>query len=372
MPRMYPAEFRRKVLDLLEAGRSVAEVAAALGVADQTIYNWRAQELIDTGQKPGLSSSDQAELAAGRRRIVELEAELSATKRAAELLKEAMPPKRRCEAIAAMAAEGHAVQVACRVLGVSESGFYAWRSRPPSPRALRHAWLTEAITQVHTASRGTYGARRVHAELRLGRGVNVGRNAVALLMHRAGLKGLPGNKRRRSLPQAPTATDLVDRRFTQQGPDRLWVTDITEHPTREGKVYCAVVLDAFSRRVVGWSIDSTQTAALVTNAIDMAIHNRAPAAGDTVIHSDHGVQFTSWAFTRRVQQAGLVASMGSIGDCFDNAVIESFWARMQVELLNRKKWKTRVELANAIFEYLEVSTTVSAATARWDAHPGRI
>jgi putative transposase len=129
--------------------------------------------------------------------------------------------------------------------------------------------------------------------------------------------------------------------------------DITEHPTREGKVYCAVVLDVFSRRVVGWSIDSTQNAALVTNALGMAIGQRHPTDG-TVIHSDQGTQFTSWAFTRRAIDSGLLPSMGSIGDCYDNAVIESFWSRMQVELLDRKRWRTRVELANAIFEYLEI------------------
>jgi putative transposase len=127
----------------------------------------------------------------------------------------------------------------------------------------------------------------------------------------------------------------------------------TEHPTREGKVYCAVVLDVFSRRVVGWSIDSCQNAALVTNALGMAIGQRNPT-GETVIHSDQGTQFTSWAFTRRALDSGLLPSMGSIGDCFDNAVIESFWSRLQVELLDRKRWRTRVELANAIFEYLEI------------------
>jgi len=187
MPRRYPAEFRRKVLDLLRAGWSVAQVAADLGVSDQTIYTWREQELIDSGQKPGLSSSDQAELIAARRRIAELEAELAATTRAAELLKEAVPPKQRYEAITVMSAEGHAVQVTCRVLEVSESGFYAWRSRPLSPRALRHAMLTEVIAQVHAASKSTYGIRRVHAELTLGRGLDVGRHAVALLMCCAGL-----------------------------------------------------------------------------------------------------------------------------------------------------------------------------------------
>ncbi|MBB2747068.1 UNVERIFIED_ORG: transposase InsO family protein [Microbispora rosea subsp. rosea] len=238
-------------------------------------------------------------------------------------------------------------------MGVSESGYYAWRSRPPSPRSVRHAWLTEVIRQAHAASRGVYGARRVHAELTLGRGIPVGHGQVTMLMHRAGIKGLPGNRRRRPVPQVPTATDMVDRLFARSGPDQLWVTDITEHPTREGKVYCCVVLDAYSRRVVGWSIDSTQTATLVTNALGMAIHNRNPQTG-TVIHSDHGVQYTSWAFTERAKASGLVPSMGSIGDCFDNAVIESFWGRMQTELLNRRRWNTRIELANAIFEYLEI------------------
>ncbi len=173
-------------------------------------------------------------------------------------------------------------------------------------------------------------------------------------MRRAELKGLPGHRRRRPLHQTPTSSDLVERNFARAAPNELWVTDITEHPTREGKVYCAVVLDTFSRRVVGWSIDSAQTSTLVTNALGMAIQNRQPPAG-TIIHSDHGTQFTSWAFTRRAQESGLVASMGSIGDCFDNSVIESFWGRMQTELLNRKKWRTRIELANAIFEYLEIS-----------------
>lgn len=252
-----------------------------------------------------------------------------------------------------IASEQLPVQLATRALGVSESGYYEWRGRAPSLRAVRHAWLTEQIQAVHAASRGTYGALRVHAELTLGMGITVGHGAVALLMNRAGIKGLPGNRRPKPRHQTPTASDLVHRQFTRPVPDQLWVTDITEHPTREGKVYCAVVLDVYSRRVVGWSIDSTQTAALVTSALDMAIRNRAAGPG-LVIHSDHGVQYTSWAFTDRARASGLLPSMGSIGDCYDNAMIESFWGRVQTELLNRQRWKTRIELANALFEYLEI------------------
>ena len=254
-----------------------------------------------------------------------------------------------------MASEGHAVERACRITGVSHAGYYTWRLRAPSERAIRHAWLLDQIIEVHAASRGTYGARRVHAELTLGRGVKVGHNAIEMLMSRAQIYGLPGPKRRKKVPRVVTATDLVDRDFARVEPDRLWVTDITEHPTREGKLYCCVVLDTFSRRVVGWSIDHRQDSALVTNALGMAITNRSPDADrEVVIHSDHGTQFTSWAFTHRARQSGLVPSMGSIGDCYDNAVIESFWGRMQTELLNRKRWNTRVELASAMFEYVEV------------------
>jgi putative transposase len=251
-----------------------------------------------------------------------------------------------------MVSESHAILLACRVLAVSESGYYAQHARPPSPRAIRHALLTERIGRIHLESRGTYGARRVHAELTLGQGLVVGRCAVELLMRRAGIAGVSGRPRFRRIPHVATAADLVERRFRSEDPDELWVTDITEHPTHEGKVYCAVVLDVFSRRVVGWSIDASPTAALVTNALGMAIEQRGPDG--TVIHSDQGSQFTSWAFTRRALDSGLMPSMGAVGSCFDNAMIESFWSRMQVELLDRKRWRTRVELANAIFEYLEI------------------
>lgn len=179
-------------------------------------------------------------------------------------------------------------------------------------------------------------------------------------MRRAGVQGVGGRSRWKRVKPDNIATDLVKRDFARPGPNQLWVTDITEHPTREGKVYCCVVLDTYSRRVVGWSIDSSPTAALATNALGMAIDTRlgntkqTPEQASTTIHSDQGVQFASWAFTRRAKESGFVPSMGSVGDCYDNSMIESFWSRMQVELLDRRKWKTRVELANAMFDYLEI------------------
>ena len=255
-----------------------------------------------------------------------------------------------------MAAKALPVQVACRVLGVSESGYYEHRNRAPSQRSIRHALLTDLIRQIHVESHQIYGGRRIHAELTLGRGVVVGHNQVELLMRRAGLQGLTGRRRWKRIRADDIASDRVERRFARKGPDQLWVTDITEHPTREGKVYCCAVLDTYSRRIVGWSIDSSPTGALVTNALGMAIDSRLDKRTNTgtIIHSDQGVQFGSWAFTKRARDSGLLSSMGSIGDCYDNSMIESFWSRMQVELLDRKKWNTRLELANAIFEYLEI------------------
>ena len=245
------------------------------------------------------------------------------------------------------------MKLCCRVLGVSRSGLYEYRHRSLSSTALRSIWLTGLITEIHARSRGTYGAREVRAELVLGMGVSVSVGTVGKLMRIAGLQGIPKRKGVKNIKQHLTTADLVNRQFTRSEPNQLWVTDITEHPTREGKLYCCAVLDAFSRKIVGWSIDNNQNANLVVNALDMAIKNRTPSV-DTVIHSDHGTQSNSWVFTSRVKEAGLLPSLGTVGDAYDNGMMESFWSKMQTELLNRKRWSTRVELANEMFEYLEI------------------
>jgi putative transposase len=252
-----------------------------------------------------------------------------------------------------MIGSGFPVARCCQVLGVSSQGYYAYRRRPLAPTKMRREWLTALIREVHADSRGTYGSRRVHAELTKGRSIHVSLNLVTLLMHQAGIAGLPGPAKVRRIKGTPTADDLVERKFARDELDELWVSDITEHRTREGKVYCCAVMDTCSRRIVGWSIDSVQDAQLVVNALDMAIQQRNVKRG-SIVHADHGVQFTSWAFTDKVRRAGLMPSFGSVGDAFDNAMMESFWSTMQIELLDRKRWKTRVELSNAIFEFIEV------------------
>lgn len=252
-----------------------------------------------------------------------------------------------------LAADGVAVAVACRVLGVSTSGFYEWRDRPPSARAVADAALLTTIREVHRVSRGTYGSPRVHAELRLGLGVRCGRKRVERLMRADRLAGVYRRRARRHRPLPAVHEDLVRRRFVAGAPDRLWVTDITQHPTREGWVYCAVVLDVFSRRVVGHSIADHLRTELVVDALETARWRRRPPAGQTVVHSDRGTQYTSWAFGHRLRASGLLGSMGRVGTCWDNALAESFFGTMQLELLDRRAWTTRAELASAIFEWIE-------------------
>jgi putative transposase len=242
---------------------------------------------------------------------------------------------------------------ACRLVGLSRSTYYDIKFHQPGFREIRHLLLADLITDIHTRSRGTYGMLRIRAALEIEQGIIVNKKLVWKIMRQLGLKGLPGPKKRSWNPaNEATEEDLVERRFKAEGPNELWLTDITEHPTREGKVYCCVVLDLFSRRAVGWAIDRRCDATLVNDALSMAAGTRITTAA-TVIHSDHGSQFTSWAFSENVRRLGLLGSMGTVGDCYDNAPMESFWGSMQIELLNRQKWKTVLELSSAMAEWIE-------------------
>lgn len=247
--------------------------------------------------------------------------------------------------------------MACRLLKVSRSGYYEWKDRPASTREQENELLLKHIEQIHAHPKmRSYGSPRVHAELTLGLGLHVNEKRVARLMRQAGIQGLYRRRRRGCTvrdPHAEPAIDLVNRHFAAHAPNQLWLTDITEHPTDEGKLYCAAVLDVFARKVVGWSIAEHMRKELVIDALGMALLRRTPQKGETILHSDHGSQYTSWAFSQRIEKAGLFASMGSIGDCYDNAMMESFWGTLQLEVLDRKKWATRAELATAIFEWIE-------------------
>jgi putative transposase len=243
--------------------------------------------------------------------------------------------------------------VACRVLNISRSGYKDWAGRPQSPRDQRNTELLKLIRDIHETSRYSYGSPRVHAELTLGLDLEINRKRVERLMREAGIQGIYRRKGRRNLVNAATEEDLVRRAFAVEAPDRLWVSDITEHPTDEGKLYCAAVMDAYSRRIIGHSIDIRQTSGLVIDAMVMAVARRNPPAKKTILHSDHGTQYTSFSYGKRLRDAELLGSMGTVGDCYDNALMESFWGTMQLELLDINKWSTRAELASAMFEWIE-------------------
>ena len=221
MPRPYPPEFRRRALDLIESGRTVRDVAASLGIAESCLHRWRHRDLVDRGVKPGVTAQEGAELAAARQRIRDLEEEVKILRKAAAAVEAVVPPKDRYRLVAELRADGVRIGRACHALGVSRSGYYAWAARAPSPRAIRHAWLTDLIGTAHHASRGTYGAPRIHAELVLGHGITVGRNTISLLMRRAGLAGLPAHSHGKRTKRLITVTDLVRRDFRRRGPNQL-------------------------------------------------------------------------------------------------------------------------------------------------------
>jgi putative transposase len=241
----------------------------------------------------------------------------------------------------------------CGLLGVSPSGFYAWAKRAGSQRAQSDAALLAQIRAIHQRSRGTYGAPRIHYELST-QGIHVSRKRIARLMREAYLQGVSRRRRmtttvrdRRSRP----APDLVDRHFVAETRDRLWVADITYIPTQSGFLYLAVVVDVWSRRVVGWSMENHLRTELVVAALNMALEQRRPS--DVIHHSDQGTQYTSIAFGQRCRQAGVRPSMGSVGDCFDNALCESFFATLECELLDRHRFISRTEARSAVFDFIE-------------------
>jgi putative transposase len=257
--------------------------------------------------------------------------------------------------VAAKKAE-HSIKTMCRVLGVSRSGFHAWENRAPSRRRREDELLVERIRAIHDQNRKVYGSPRIHAELRLADGVRVGRKRVERLMRQAGLSGLVARKRGRTTIRVPgvrVCEDLVDRAFLAAAPNRLWVADITYLRTWEGWLYLVAVQDVFSRRIVGWSIADHMRTELVTDALQMALAQRRPAPG-LIWHTDQGSQFVSLAFGQKARAAGIAQSMGSKGDCFDNAVAESFFATLKKELIHGRSWPSKAELRTEVFEYIEI------------------
>ena len=249
--------------------------------------------------------------------------------------------------------EHYPVATMCRCLGVSPSGYYAWLTRGPSDRDLADEWLLAKIREIHERSDGTYGAPRIHEDLKE-EGIRVARKRIARLLRRAGIQGVSRRRRFRTTQKDPAARpheDLVNRNFTAEGPDELWVSDITYVPTWAGFLFLAVVMDAWSRKIVGWSMANHLRTELVTDALDMAIYQRRPEG--VICHSDQGSQYTSLAFGKRCKEAGVRPSMGSRGDAYDNAMCESFFATLECELIDRRRFQTNAEAKMAVFQFIE-------------------
>jgi transposase InsO family protein len=249
------------------------------------------------------------------------------------------------------------IALLCRVLGVSRAGYYAWRRRGPSARATADGTLLGWIRQLHARHRGLYGAPRIRAELAK-TGECVSRKRVARLMRQAQLRGRgrPPRRLRTTVadPAATPAPNRVARDFTPVAPDRLWVGDLTFIPTAEGWLFLAVLLDTFARRVVGWAMAEHMRAELALAALQMALAHRQPAAGQLVHHTDRGCQYTATLYQQALASAGITCSMSRAGNCYDNAVAESFFATLKAELVEGADWHTHAEARVAIFEYLEV------------------
>ena len=250
----------------------------------------------------------------------------------------------------------HSITIMCRVLEVSRSGYHAWTRRPPGPRALEDARLTARIRVLHKQRREVYGSPRIWSDLVVDDGERIGRKRVERLMRQAGLSGLIAKKWKATTVRVPgvrVADDLVDRNFATGAPNRCWVADITYLRTWEGWLYLVAVQDLYSRRIVGWAMADHLRAELVTDALQMALAQRRPERG-LIWHSDQGAQFVSLAFGQQARAAGIAQSMGSKGDCYDNAVAESFFATLKKELINRRSWPSKAELRTEVFDYIEV------------------
>ena len=246
------------------------------------------------------------------------------------------------------------VALMCRLLKVSKSGFYAWDGRPMSHRERTDIALTAKIHAIHRRSRGAYGSPMIHAALADDHGIRISRKRVARLMRAAQLRGVTLRRyvvTTSTDPAAKRPIDLVDRRFYAEGPDRLWVADITYVPTWAGFLYLSIVLDVYSRRIVGWAMENHLRTELVLAALEMAVAQRRPER--VIHHSDRGCQYTSYAFGKRCQEAGVMPSMGSVGDAYDNAMAESLFATLEREVLNRRRFSSQAEAKMAIFEWIE-------------------
>ncbi|MGY2093371.1 IS3 family transposase [Nocardia gipuzkoensis] len=351
MPKPYPEEFRRDVVAVARKGEiSLTQIAKDFGISQSCVKNWLKQADIEDGHRPGATRDESAELREARKRIRQLEQEAEVMRRAVAYFSRGVNPKMSYPLVLDLAADGIPVTVTCRVLGFSTQAFYKWKRCPVSQRDWDDAHLINAALDIH-ADDPAFGYRFIADELPA-RGIRAGENRVARLCSAQQIWSVFAKRRglnRKAGP--PVHDDLVGRRFTAAVPDAVWLTDITEHATGEGKLYLCAVKDVFSNRIVGYSVDSRMKASLAVSALNHAVTFRSPTA--TIVHSDRGSQFRSRKFVNALSINGLRGSMGRVGACGDNAAMESFFALLQKNVLDRKRWATRDELRLAIVVWIE-------------------
>ncbi|WP_095989804.1 IS3 family transposase [Cystobacter fuscus] len=354
--RSFNAEFKAEAIRLVrEGGKSVSQVAKDLDLTDSALRNWMKQAEVDAGKGPAgaLTTAEREEFTRLRKEVRQLTMERDFLKKGGGLLREGGLDV-KFELMDAQKAL-FPVKFMCEQLSVSRSGYYAWQRRPESARQASDRVLAEEVARVHQESRRTYGSPRVHAELRT-RGQRVSRKRVVRLMR---AQGLAARRRRRyvtttdSRHRRPVAPNVLARDFSPAQPNTSWVTDITYVDTREGWLYLAVVLDLFSRKVVGWSMSDTIDRHLVLGALDMALKSRQPPRG-LVHHSDRGSQYAREEYQQALAARGMECSMSRKGNCWDNAVVESFFSTLKQELVYTTDFTTHQQARLALFEYIEV------------------
>ncbi|MFP5310834.1 MAG: IS3 family transposase [Actinomycetes bacterium] len=350
MPTAYGAEFRQDVIDVARKGEApLAQIAKDFGLSVTTLKRWIAiAERKESGTGPAAAESAEMRELKKRNRLLEQENEI--LRRAAAYLARDINPKMIYPLVTDLAADGVPVAVTCRVLGFSKQGYYRWRASPVTERDWVDAHLVNAALDIHTDD-PAFGYRFIADELP-GKGITAGENRVQRLCRDHGIWSVFSKKRGLNRkPGPPVHDDLVERDFTAVAPNELWLTDITEHPTAEGKLYLCAVKDVYSGRIVGYSMDSRMKSSLAVAALENAVRARGPAG--TVVHSDRGSQFRSRRFVESLRHHGLTGSMGRVGACADNAAMESFFSLLQKNVLDRQRWLTRQELRLAITTWIE-------------------
>ncbi|MEU3395611.1 IS3 family transposase [Streptomyces filamentosus] len=354
MPKPYPEEFRQDVVRVARnrgPGVTVEQVATDFGVHPMTLWKWMRRADIDDGARPGATSQEHAELREARRRIKLLEQENEVLRRAAAYLSQAHLPKRIYPLVKELAADGTPVSVTCRVLKLARQPYYRWLDKPVGDAVLAQAYRANALFDAHRED-PEFGYRFLADEARSTGAAMADRTAWRICRDNRWWSVFGKKRGRGKKAGPPVHDDLVRRDFTAVGPNRLWLTDITEHATSEGKLYLCAIKDVFSNRIVGYSIDTRMKSRLAVTALENAVAQREHVDG-CILHSDRGSQFRSRKFVRALDRHRMTGSIGRVGAAGDNAAMESFFSLLQKNVLDRRSWSTREELRIAIVTWIE-------------------